>query len=204
MKKTPIETFSDWVDNGKADGMEKNHFESVKNMLDYALKEREDFTFLDAGCGTGWVVRLVSKMEKCFSANGIDGSDKMINKARIVDSINKYFCNNLLDWKPNSKKDVVFSMEVLYYFKTPIDVLKNIFENWLMTGGIFIMGVDFYQENYLSHDWPKETNIDTMTLLGEKKWKELFETTGFKDIKSWRVGKKNEWEGTLVIVGTKA
>ena len=204
MKKTPIETFSDWVDNEKADGMEKNHIESVRNMLDYALKEREDFTFLDAGCGTGWVVRMVSKMENCFSANGIDGSIKMINKARSVDSLNNYFCNNLLDWKPNSKKDIVLSMEVLYYLKKPIDVLKNIYKNWLITGGIFIMGVDFYQENSSSHDWPEKTNIDTMTLYSEKKWKELFELAGFKDVKSWRVGKKNKWEGTLVVVGTKA
>ena len=204
MKKTPIETFSDWVDNEKADGMEKNHIESVRNMLDYALKERKDFNFLDAGCGTGWVVRMVSKIENCFSANGVDGSIKMINKARSADSLNKYFCNNLLDWKPNSKKDIVFSMEVLYYLKKPIDVLKNIYKNWLITGGIFIMGVDFYQENSSSHDWPEKTNIDTMTLYSEKKWKELFELAGFKDVKSWRVGKKNKWEGTLVVVGTKA
>ena len=43
-----------------------------------------------------------------------------------------------------------------------------------------------------------------MTLYSEKKWKELFELAGFKDVKSWRVGKKNKWEGTLVVVGTKA
>ena len=39
MKKHPIEIFSDWVINGKDDGMEKNHLESVKNMLEFVLKD---------------------------------------------------------------------------------------------------------------------------------------------------------------------
>ena len=203
MKKNPIQVFSEWVDNGKADGMEKNHYSSVKDMLEYALDKREDFTFIDAGCGTGWVVRLVSKMENCFSSCGVDGSIKMINKARGIDTINRYFCDDLTSWKPNSKKDVVHSMEVLYYFENPKDVLKNIHDNWLNNKGLFIMGIDFYSENHYSHDWPSKTNIDTMTLLGEIEWKKLFEHVGFKNVKSWRVGKKENWEGTLVIAGIK-
>ena len=203
MKKNPIQVFSEWVDNGKADGMEKNHRNSVKNMLEFALHKREDFTFIDAGCGTGWVVRLVSKMKNCFSSCGVDGSIKMINKARGVDKINRYFCDNLISWKPNSKKDVVHSMEVLYYFKNPKDVLKNIHDNWLNTKGLFIMGIDFYFENHYSHDWPFKTNIDTMTLLGEIEWKKLFENVGFKNVRSWKVGKKENWEGTLVVAGIK-
>ena len=77
---------------------------------------------------------MIPKIDNCFDAlkNGVKtikiGSIKMINKARSADSLNKYFCNNLLDWKPNSKKDIVFSMEVLYYLKKPIDVLKNIYK----------------------------------------------------------------------------
>ena len=63
MKKSPIEIFSQWVEQGKDDGMEKNHISSVKKMLDFSLKGLDDFTFIDAGCGTGWVVRMVSEME---------------------------------------------------------------------------------------------------------------------------------------------
>ena len=184
-------------------GWKKNHHNSVKNMLEFALNKREDFTFIDAGCGTGWVVRLVSKMKNCFSSCGVDGSIKMINKARGVDTINRYFCGNLISWKPNSKKDIVHSMEVLYYFKNPKDVLKNIHDNWLNTKGLFIMGIDFYFENHYSHDWPFKTNIDTMKLLGEIEWKKLFENVGFKNVRSWRVGKKENWEGTLVVAGFK-
>jgi len=203
IKKHPIEIFSDWVSSGKDDGMEKNHMQSVKNMLDYALKDLEDFTFIDAGCGTGWVVRMVSKMETCFSSNGVDGSTKMIEKARSLDSLNKYDCSDLLTWKPNSKKDVVHSMEVLYYFENPLFVIENFFNNWLNENGRLIIGVDFYKENSSSHDWPEKTNISIMNLISTSEWKKMFLDAGFKNVESWKVGKTKYWEGTLVVTGTK-
>jgi trans-aconitate methyltransferase len=203
MKKSPIEIFSQWVEQGKDDGMEKNHISSVKKMLDFSLKGLDDFTFIDAGCGTGWVVRMVSEMESCFSANGVDGSLKMIQKARNLDSLNKYDCENLLSWKPNSKKDVVHSMEVLYYFNNPIEVIQNIYNNWLNDNGRLIMGMDFYYENTISHNWPEKTNVSIMTLLKTKEWKKILIDAGFKNVKSWTVGKTDNWNGTLILSGTK-
>ena len=203
MKKSPIEIFSQWVEQGKDDGMEKNHISSVKKMLDFSLKGLDDFTFIDAGCGTGWVVRMVSEMESCFSANGVDGSLKMIQKARNLDSLNKYDCENLLSWKPNSKKDVVHSMEVLYYFNNPIEVLQNIYNNWLNDNGRLIIGMDFYFENTISHNWPEKTNVSIMTLLKTKEWEKMLIEVGFKNVKSWTVGKTDNWNGTLVLSGTK-
>jgi|TARA_B100000767_G_scaffold113775_1_gene108556 trans-aconitate methyltransferase len=203
MKKHPIKVFSEWVNNGKDDGMEKNHLESVKNMLEFALKDLEDFTFIDAGCGTGWVVRMVSKKKYCLSSEGIDGSSNMIEKAQRLDSLNSYHCADLISWKPNSKKDIVHSMEVLYYFEDPFIVLKNIYDNWLNYNGRFIMGIDFYKENLSSHDWPEKTNVSIMNMLSSKKWIQMFKECGFKNIENWKVGKSNNWEGTLVITGTK-
>tara|TARA_Y100000768_G_scaffold338002_1_gene280476 strand:- start:782 stop:1396 length:615 start_codon:yes stop_codon:yes gene_type:complete len=203
MKRSPIEIFSEWVTLGKADGMEENHKSSVLNMLDFALKEREDFTFIDAGCGTGWVVRMVSKMESCFSANGVDGSLKMIEKAKSIDNINKYDCSDLSVWKPNSKKDVVMSMEVMYYFEDPLRIIQNIFDNWLDSGGVFIMGIDYYLENKSSHDWPEKTNVSIMNLLSQKEWEKILIQSGLKKVRSWRHGNNGEWEGTLILTGTK-
>ena len=36
---TPIDVFSNWVLNGKDEGMEKNHSASVENMIKYSTKE---------------------------------------------------------------------------------------------------------------------------------------------------------------------
>jgi len=203
LKKSPIDIFSQWVEQGKDDGMEKNHLLSVKSMLDFILKDLEGFTFIDAGCGTGWVVRMVSKIKSCISSSGVDGSLKMINKAKGLDSKNKYDCADLIKWKPNSKKDVVHSMEVLYYFKKPIEVLKNISKNWLNDNGRLIIGIDFYFENKASHDWPEKTNVSIMTLLTTKQWEKTLIDAGFKNVKSWTTGKTDNWNGTLILSGTK-
>lgn len=203
MKKHPIEIFSEWVINGNDDGMEKNHQESVNNMLEYILKDLPQFSFIDAGCGTGWVVRMVSQKNSCFKAIGVDGSKNMIEKAKRIDPLNEYICADLLYWKPNSKIDVVHSMEVLYYFEDPYLVLKNFYDNWLKKDGRLIIGIDFYIENLSSHDWPKKTKVSIMNLMSTSKWIKLFEQTGFKNIESWNVGKSENWEGTLVISGTR-
>ena len=203
MKKSPIDIFSQWVVQGKDDGMEKNHMLSVRGMLDYVLKDLESFTFIDAGSGTGWVVRMVSKIQSCISSNGVDGSLKMINKAKRLDSTNKYDCADLIKWKPNSKKDIVHSMEVIYYFKKPVEVLKNINKNWLNDNGRLIIGIDFYFENKASHNWPEKTNISIMTLLTTKQWENLLIDAGFKNVKSWTTAENDNWNGTLILSGTK-
>ena len=58
MKKTPIEVFGEWVSIGKDEGMEKNHEESVENMVSFATKDLTNFSLLmpDAATG-GWFVQ---------------------------------------------------------------------------------------------------------------------------------------------------
>jgi hypothetical protein len=46
--KTPIETFSNWVRNGKDDGMEKNHLESVSKMFDIIVNSKGKFSIIEA------------------------------------------------------------------------------------------------------------------------------------------------------------
>ena len=204
IKKSPVEIFSDWVDLGKDEGMEINHKEAVDEMLKAVTNSKNSFSFIDAGCGNGWVVRKVSKLKNCESSIGVDGSLKMINKARRLDNINEYICAELSTWKPKNKKDIVHTMEVLYYFKKPLIVLENIFKSWIKENGKFIMGIDFYYENKTSHDWPEKTNVDTMTLLNIKQWEKLVINAGFKNVRSWTVGEKNNWNGTLIISATKS
>ena len=55
------EVFGKWAEEGKDVGMEEGHMASVSEMLDFAIKEREEikkkYSFLDIGCGNGWVDR---------------------------------------------------------------------------------------------------------------------------------------------------
>ena len=203
MKKTPIELFSEWAKNGRDIAMQSGHKKSVEMMLHFATKDLKQFSFIDAGCGNGWVVRDVSKSVKCINATGVDGSLEMIMKAKGVDRNNSYFCRDLLDWKPRGKVDLVHSMEVLYYFKNPLKLIKHIHNNWLKKKSRLIVGMDFYSENIVSHSWPEKTGVSIMELLSENTWIEYFKESGFKNVESWRIGKSENWEGTLVVTGNK-
>ena len=198
---TPINVFSDWAQNGKDEGMERNHNRSVMNMIDFACNGLPEYSFIDAGCGNGWVVRHISNDSKCNSAIGVDGSFNMINKAKNLDDKNQYHCEDLLKWTPQSKVDIVLSMEVFYYFENPGLLIKHINNNWIKSGGRLIMGIDYYQENEASHSWQKDCGISIMKLLSEKKWIGFFENAGLKNVKSWRNGQDKEWAGTLVVTG---
>ena len=201
--KSPIETFSNWVENGKDDGMEKNHFKPVSKMLDLITETQDVFSIIDAGCGNGWAVRKIAKHQNCEMAIGVDGSELMINKAKKLDSNNKYFLGNLLEWKPKNKVSAVITMEVLYYFNDPLLVLKNIYKNWLKSNGKLVMGIDFYYENTECHDWQEKTGVSIMKLMSIEDWENLFLQAGFDNIKKYQFCKSGNWKGTLVIEGIK-
>ena len=203
VRKKPVEIFSQWVETGKDEGMEKNHREAVDAMLAYATQNINPFTFIDAGCGNGWVVREVGKAPNCMSAIGIDGSLNMITKAKKLDPNNTYIHSDLLEWTPQIKVDLVHSMEVFYYLQKPEELITHIYESWLSKGGRLIIGLDFYLENIASHGWPQDCGISIMTLLPIKNWETFFTIAGFKEVHSWQVGAKEGWAGSLIVTGVK-
>jgi len=202
MKQSPIEVFNKWAETGKDKGMADGHRSAVLQMLELSLPKRP-FSFLDAGCGNGWVVRLVKNMEDCLLSEGIDGSVKMIEKARETDRLNTYYREDLTTWSPNKKYDVIHSMEVFYYLEKPEELLAKIHDNWLGTSGRLVMGIDFYRENTVSHDWPEKCGINLMRLFSEKDWIQMFKEAGFEEVSARRLDAKEGWAGTLCVIGQK-
>ena len=191
--KLPIDVFSDWANDGRDERMADGHANSVKAMLDVALKgQTNPFTFIDAGCGNGWVVRMMGQHSLCESAIGVDGSESMIEKARV---------NDLLDWIPKEKVDLVHSMEVFYYMEDPIGLIKSVAKYWLNPGGRLILGIDYYSENKISESWNEDCGISIMTRMSESEWIDGFRQAGLMNIQSWRQGEKEGWAGTLVVSG---
>jgi hypothetical protein len=108
-----------------------------------------------------------------------------------------------MDWEPDQKADLVHSMEVFYYLEKPDLLIQHIYNTWIKSGGRLIMGIDFYKENIPSHSWLEDCRISIMKLFSEKDWVKFFQNAGFIDIKSWRHGEKEDWVGTLIIIGKK-
>ena len=200
-----ILTFDEWAILGKDEGMEKGHHASVKHMLNnifaYYEKKSQQYSVIDLGCGNGWVVRKFSNHKNCNIALGVDGAPAMIDKAKNLDDRGNYINTNIEDWEFNGRFDIIFSMETFYYFKDHYKVLNNV-NKTLNKNGIFIMGIDHYLENIPSLSWDKEFNLSLNTLSIEH-WINALKECGFKNIKHSIFGKKENWNGTLIIYAIK-
>jgi len=200
-------TFDKWAQNGRAELMEEEHGKNVSKFLQTVSFDKA-FTFLDVGCGNGWVVRKIAKEEKCKKSIGIDKSKKMILEAIKKNNIGKekFIHTDIETWKYRGKFDFIFAMESLYYADSIEIALEKIYK-MLKPEGQFFCGTDFYTDNKATARWASIMKIQ-MHLHSKKEWKKFFQNTGFlvktKHIKDLKNSKKWKREfGTLFIIGTK-
>jgi arsenite methyltransferase len=200
-------TFDEWAKIGRSELMEKEHSKTVLKFLN-SIRFEKPFSFLDVGCGNGWVVRKISQIQNCKKAVGIDKSQNMITKAKSKKKSSKenYLRTDILSWKFSGKFDYIFSMESLYY-STPMEsALKKIYK-LLKPGGEFFCGTDFYSDNKATTQWSKMLDV-TLDLRSKKQWKKMFEEIRFKT-KTKQVrdsSNRKKWKrefGTLFIIGKK-
>jgi len=200
-------TFDKWAQNGRAELMETEHGKNVSKFLQNISFDKS-FTFLDVGCGNGWVVRKIAKENNCKKAIGIDISKKMIVQAKNKrhNSKEDFFHTDVESWKYKGKFDFVFSMESLYYADSIEVALEKIYK-LLKPDGQFFCGTDFYTDNKATARWTDIMKIQ-MHLHSKKEWKSFFQNVGFKvktkhvkDLKSRKKWKREF--GTLFIIGTK-
>ncbi|MDB4253838.1 class I SAM-dependent methyltransferase [Gammaproteobacteria bacterium] len=200
------EVFGEWAEQGKDTGMENGHALAVEDMISFAIQERagceRSFSFLDLGCGNGWVVRRVENDPLCVRSVGIDGAKQMIEKARNGDNKSEYLHENIDTYSFPDKFDLIHSMEVLYYLDNPALTVKKITDSWLNKEGRLIAGIDLYYENQESHSWEEKVGTKMM-MLKEAEWIEIFSSAGLKEVKSWRSNQSQDWAGTLVLTGKK-
>jgi len=199
--------FDKWAKIGRAEDMERGHGTTVNKFLD-KLSFDKPFTFLDIGCGNGWVVRKISQLSNCRKAVGVDKSKIMIKKAREnkLSENESYFTTDLESWQYAGKFDIIFSMEALYYSVPMEPALKKVYK-LLKNQGTFYCGTDFYKDNKLTTRWTKDMAVP-MDLRSEEEWKTMFKEIGFHtrtkhvlDLKN-----KSKWKrefGTLFVIGNK-
>ena len=199
-----IDVFSQWAKEGKSEKMADGHAMAVDNMLNFSLGASEGpVSFVDAGCGNGWVVRKMLSRSRCAFSVGIDASAGMIERAKHTDPDGTYINEDLLQWKPEKPVNLVHSMEVFYYFRDPNAVIRHVTENWLVSGGRLIIGVDHYLENKASLGWAEKYDIDFMTTLSIDQWCTAFEEAGLISVSHWLFAPRQDWTGTLIITGQK-
>ena len=199
--------FDRWAQTGRSELMQKEHSKTVSKFLRSISFDRP-FSFLDVGCGNGWVVRKMARLETCIKAVGIDKSKNMIKKARLQAGSPKehYYAGDIANWKYRQKFDYIFSMESLYYTIPMENALCKIYR-LIKPGGKFLCGTDFYKDNKATTGWSKKMNIP-LDLRSKKEWKKMFAAAGF-ETKTRQVrdaANQKKWKrqyGTLFVIGTK-
>ena len=202
------ETFDKWAQNGRAELMEMEHRGNVSKFL-RSIPFDKPFTFLDVGCGNGWLVREIQKEENCKRVIGIDTSKKMIIQARKRQDNNReeFFHTNVESWRYKGRFDFIFSMESLYYVDS-IEIALEKIHKLLRPGGEFFCGTDFYSDNKATAKWATVMKIQ-LHLHSKKEWVKFFKDAGFK-VKTRHIRdlrNKKRWRrefGTLFITGKRA
>ncbi len=123
--------------------------ELVESNIKKIFKDKE-LDILDAGCGTGRMVEILSSYGH---VEGVDYSEEAIKfcKKRGLENVKIEDLNN---WNPNSKLyDVIISLDVIYHagIEDDIEVL-NKFQNALNKNGTLILNLPAFNILRRRHD----------------------------------------------------
>ena len=77
------EEFNRWADAGKGESMEHEHWPITRPVLERMGIASSD-NLLDAGCGAGWLSRVLARLAGEGRVVGMDISDEMIRHARTA------------------------------------------------------------------------------------------------------------------------
>ncbi|NIP61888.1 MAG: methyltransferase domain-containing protein, partial [Nitrosopumilaceae archaeon] len=174
-------TFDSWAKSGRAELMEEEHYKTVSRFLD-KIQFKNEFTFLDIGCGNGWVIRKIANLPNCKKAVGIDKSSNMIKAASSKKQSRKevFYTADIETWNYKGRFDYIFSMESMYYVKDLSHSLSKIYK-LLKQDGEFFCGTDYYKDNKSTAHWSKMLKLD-LHLLSKSEWKKILESAGFKTV----------------------
>lgn len=198
-----IETFDKWAKLNRDESMERGHQNSVDKMFEIIEQSKiinNSFSFIDIGCGNGWVIRKILEKPNCNDGLGIDGSKQMIKKANDKQK-GRFIQTEIESFSFSKQFDIVFSMETFYYFKDPKIVMQNIYNNGLKNNGMIIIGIDHFKENTESLSWGKDYNLE-LTTLSMNEWMDLFKKSNFKQINHY-VNEYKSNDKTLIISAKK-
>ena len=155
------------------------------NILKYVDIENNS-KILDAGCGTGNLLKILSVKNKDLDLYGIDISKEMLKIART--KLNNNVKLTLTSIEKNDFKDnffdYIFSTEALHHFNDQDIAIKVCYNKLKKQGRLIITDFDFGRPlNKLFHlVEPGNTKMHT-----KKQLKAIFQKNNFKNIKQKRI-----------------
>lgn len=204
LNRTAQSVFDDWARDHHAPGMERGHWPTVR----LAFEQIPDSTgrYLEIGVGNGYGIAHMAKNQfREGFCHGLDISPEMaaLTQARTAHMANvRIESGNFLEWETSERFDLIFSMEVFYYFpsiQAGIDKAASL----LQKGGSLWLAVNHYQENPESHGWPQDLGTP-MQLWSAAEYVGGFERAGLTAIRQERLRATPGEPGTLLTAGVRA
>ncbi len=180
--------FNRWAEAGRGEEMEDSHLPIVLPTLALVDFQPADVV-LDVGCGSGWLVRRISRLVPEGRVVGVDVSDEMVRRARQASDgfSNVTFLEGSADRipYPDNSFSKAISVESAYYWPEPARGLREIFRVLAGDGSAWIL-INYYRDNPHCHQWGAHYNIPSHLLAAEE-WANLFRKAGFSQVAYRRI-----------------
>ena len=205
-----ISLYNGWAVDGRDVIMEVSNegpvTATLKEVVEGLVAENEAIKAVDLGSGNGWLSRLTKTMAPEAEVTGVDAASLMVKRAEELDDegVCNYACADVEQWEPEGGEgslDLVLAVELLHLVEDPKALLERAVA-WLKPGGRMIVTLECYKENRLSRTWSNDLGIP-MTVLAQKKWVDMVEAAGIKEVTATRSQPKGPWPGMLVLEGAK-
>ncbi len=182
-QKVLREEFNRWAEAGKGETMENEHWPITKPVLDL-MKIKPTDNLLDAGCGAGWLSRVLAQRASQGRVIGMDISDEMVRHARqlSVELHNLVFVTGAIDeipWEANFFRHAI-SVESAYYWPDPAKGIAELHRVLNEDGAAWIL-INYYRDNKYSHQWAEKLEVP-MHLLSAQEWEKLLAVAGFQHV----------------------
>ena len=184
-KRTAKEIFDSWALDYHADGMEKSHWQSVRQAFDKIPESCGNY--LEIGFGNGYgIAHMATHQYQQGTCYGLDISPNMVEKAqKRLDVFNNIYLNSgdFLTWQPDQdlKFSCIFSMEVFYYFQNIREGIQKAV-SLLEPKGMLMILVNHYLENVETHSWSDDLQT-RMTLWSKEDYRTGLLEAGLSHVK---------------------
>ncbi len=180
--------FNRWADHGRGRGMERNHWDITRQLIDLMNIDQRD-NLIDLGCGVGWATRVLAQRASRGIVVGVDLSDRMIDQAyrEYRNPQNAWFTVADASALPCADNffNTLLSVESIYFYAELSAAFAEV-HRVLRSGAKAFFLINYYRENAFGHNWAKFIDIP-VHLLGAEEYKSLLVKSGFKSASDRRI-----------------